>query len=215
MPDKRESLATPGAAPIVLLAGTLGPLGRCWQIAPGVDFSQACRSSGGDLTLLESILRIFLKHHARLPIELDALLAASQLAEARRVAHAIGSVARTLGAQRLDEAADTLEQKLCRFTHEEADVLAVKHAMSELITALELSQYAHTGDDRMFDQLDRLLARADRTSWAWLSEYAASLGQPVPSEYTEICRLARYGDYGSAREKLQRWWPQRSENKVA
>jgi PAS domain S-box-containing protein len=80
------------------------------QSLPGIDVSTWQDSRMGDANLYRLLLRMFLRDQEDFPAPFDAALAAGDLTTARRLAHNLKSLAATLGAHDVEQAAQALEE---------------------------------------------------------------------------------------------------------
>ena len=159
-------------------------------------------------------LHDFRRHFADSARQLHESLRSGQWPTARRLAHSLKSVAGSLGAGRLAEAARRLESMLASGTSDQAALAETEAALGEVLAglahlpALPAEAPSEVADTpqllSMIDELATLLDHADARSEASWRTLQRATPRTHQETLGEIGRLIEDIEYGAARDQLIR-----------
>jgi CheY-like chemotaxis protein/HPt (histidine-containing phosphotransfer) domain-containing protein len=215
-------------APLVTAAdaedarGTAG-LSRLAGLAelPGLDLLRGLAVVRGNESKYLNLLARFVTAHADDMAQLDACLAKGDLPTAQRLAHTLKGTGATLGADRLAERAQRLQEML-RSSPDASDCPDELRAATEAIR-LEFATLAaalpspppataspNTAEPldqatlrQVLDELDALLAQSDTIALQLFEKHAPQLRPCLGARYAELAQQIMGFDFDSAQKTLQ------------
>lgn len=190
----------------------------------GVDVADGMRLAMGDESLYRELLRLYWVGQKDIPAQLRRALDAGDLVEAASLLHVFKGVSRTIGANAIAEAADSLEQLVssgctreeCRETLEslETQLGTVLHQVEQLFPQETLLS-SHTPEvdpellQQIGEQLMGLLADCDAEAQSVAAENAALLLAAFQGDAKRLLDAIQRFDFDAAlsilRESLERF----------
>jgi two-component system sensor histidine kinase/response regulator len=209
LPDRAAAAeATPPASPRAVPASP--------PALAGLDTTMAMRYFGDRVDVYRRVLRQFVAQYDPSLSRLALQPGAAGTADALRQVHSIKAAAATIGAVRLPQLAERLEQALTGST-DQADLAAAAQAVQDELQLLVTAIRSDTREDAplpvptgvaltcdALDRLEQLLESADYHALAAFREIHTALQQQHGIAVQDIAAAMREFDYGAALVALRR-----------